>query len=221
MVDYPGRMAALFFTKGCNFSCGFCHNPDLMSLNGGDKSYSWEHLGELCLRYKKQWVNAVTITGGEPTLHADLGETVDFFRARGFSVKLDTNGSNPELLAELLPRLDYVAMDIKCGPSKYPEFVRYHHIDRIKRSVDMLINSGIDYEFRTTLMEGLDGIHTDEDLLEAAKFISGARRWIFQAFLPHENLPCEFYRTISRTRPSILKHAAEIVAPFVIEATAR
>lgn len=221
MVDYPGRMSVLFFTQGCSFSCGFCHNPDLMPLGGEVKTYSWERLEELCTRYKKQWVNAVTITGGEPTMHQSLGETIDFFYARGFSVKLDTNGSHPDMLRALLPHLSYVAMDIKCGPSKYPEFVRFCQMDRIKESVDLLIGSGVEYEFRTTLMEGVEGIHTDEDILEAAQFIKGAKRWIFQPFLPHDNLPNETFRSLPRTRPATLKHAAEIAAPYVQQAIVR
>ena len=110
LKDFPGRMAALFFTAGCNFRCGFCHNPDLFTTA---KTYSWEELDAICATFRKQWVSAATITGGEPTLHASLPETIRFMKKRGFAIKLDTNGSNPEMLEEVIADLNYVAMDIK------------------------------------------------------------------------------------------------------------
>ena len=127
MVDYPGHFAAVFFISGCSFTCGFCHNAALMGKK--QAGLSWETLEAACARFKKDWVNGIVLTGGEPTTAGDLVDLIHFFKERfGFSVKLDTNGSNPERLAECLPLIDYVAMDIKCGLSAYSELAGFPDI---------------------------------------------------------------------------------------------
>jgi len=216
MVDYPGRMAALMFTAGCNFRCGFCHNPDL--LGGGGKTYTYAQLDEHCARYKKQWVEAVSISGGEPTMRPELEETILYFKQKGFLVKLDTNGSRPEILERLLPIVDYVAMDMKCSLASYEKLAGYKDIEKLRRSIRMIIDRAKDYEFRTTLLESF---HTDEEILTAAKELEGAKLWIFQPFVPHPNLPDVAMRELPRTRPSALEHAAELARPFVGKAEVR
>ena len=215
MKDYPGRSCALFFTPGCNFRCGFCHNSSLFSVQG---KYTWDKLAEILAKFRKQWINAATITGGEPTIHQELPETIQFFKKKGFLVKLDTNGSNPDMLKKCLPLVDYVAMDIKCAFARYKDIAGYDGIGNLKRSVKMIMESAKDYEFRTTLIEP---IHDDADLLECAKSIQGAKRYILQPFVPHEELPDEQLRTQPRTRPSFMHHAAEVVAPYVQDTSIR
>jgi len=205
LVDFPGQIAVLMFTAGCNFRCGFCHNPDL--LNSLDaKTYTYGQLGERLAGYRKDWVRAVSLSGGEPTLHRNLPETLEFFREQGFKIKLDTNGSNPEMLERVLPLVDYVAMDIKCAPEHYHSFVHYGDMDAIGRSIGLIIGCARDYEFRTTVLEEM---HTPDEIRAMAPMLLGTKSWIFQAFLPHENLPNEHYRTLARTRPSILEECAK------------
>ncbi len=209
MKDYPGRMAALFFTAGCNFKCGFCHNPDLLTTA---RTYTWDELDAICRGFRKQWVGAVTITGGEPTLHASLPETIDFFRKRGFAVKLDTNGSNPDMLEEVIDRVSYVAMDIKCSLESYGRFAGYSDLDRIRRSIGIIMSRAKDYEFRTTVLESF---HNETEMRGCGEAIRGARLYILQPFVPHDNLPSEELRSQPRTRPSFLEQCAAQVASLV------
>ncbi len=194
MVDYPKHFAAVFFTSGCGFTCGFCHNASLMGSK--QTGLSWEKLNEACAKFKKDWVNGVVITGGEPTSSDDLPELIQFFKSFGFSVKLDTNGSNPTLLEECLPLVDYVAMDIKCGFSAYPEVVGYSDIVRIQQSIDLIRAEATDYEFRTTIIET---IHTNKQMDEVSAIVEGSKRYTLQAFIPRDELPDEVYCEIPRT----------------------
>ncbi len=217
MVDFPGQMAVLMFTPGCNFRCGFCHNADLIP-QAGARTYTYGQLREKLRRHRENWVRAVTVSGGEPTIHARLPETIRFLKDEGMMVKLDTNGSNPEMLEELLPLVDYVAMDVKCSPENYPALAGFRGIDRIRRSARLIIDQARDYEFRTTVLES---VHTDDDIMAAADLIRGARRWYFQPFLPHDNLPDPGLRQAARTRPSVLEHCARIAQAVVPGAAAR
>jgi pyruvate formate lyase activating enzyme len=195
MVDYPKHFAAVFFTSGCNFACGFCHNAALMGKK--QVGLSRERLEKACTKFKKDWVNGVVITGGEPTMADDLVELIHLFKDQfGFDVKLDTNGSNPELLAECLPLVDYVAMDIKTGYSGYPDLVHYSNTANIQRSIDLIKAEAKDYEFRTTVIESF---HTDEQMDEVAKIIEGSKRFVLQAFIPRDELPGKEFRTLPRT----------------------
>jgi pyruvate formate lyase activating enzyme len=217
LVDYPGHLGVLMFTSGCNFRCGFCHNPDLIEATNA-KTFSFATLKERLDKYREEWVKAVTVSGGEPTIHAGLPKTLAFLKEQGFLLKLDTNGSNPTMLHEVLPLLDYVAMDIKCSLPKYPEFVRYNNLDNIRESIRLIMDQAKDYEFRTTVLET---VHTTDEITAAAQDIRGAKRWIFQPFVPHENLPQESLRTTPRTKPSVLQDCANAAKPFVLEALVR
>ena len=195
MVDYPKHFAAVFFTSGCNFTCGFCHNAQLMGKK--QAGLSWAKLDAACSKFKKDWVNGVVITGGEPTLADDLRELILFFKERyNFAVKLDTNGSNPELLADCLPMVDYVAMDVKCGFSTYPDVVQFSTTDIIQQSIDLIRAEAKDYEFRTTIIESL---HTNEQMDEIRQTIQGAKRYVLQAFIPRDDLPGHPFRNVPRT----------------------
>jgi len=201
MVDYPGRFAAVFFTSGCNFACGFCHNAALIGRQSA--GLPRERITAACEKFKKDWVNGVVITGGEPTCSADLPELIDLFRnGFGFPVKLDTNGSDPDRLEAVLPLVDYVAMDIKCGLSAYASETGFPHPDRILRSIELLRTKARDYEFRTTVIEA---VHTDEQMDEIGRMIKGSRRYALQPFIPRDDLPDRKYRTLKRTSAARLK----------------
>lgn len=194
MVDYPGHLAAVFFTSGCNFSCGFCHNAALMGkpLPG----LSWEQVEQACRAFKSEWVDAVVVTGGEPTMHAGLPEVLELFRGHGLAVKLDTNGSNPAMLEKVLPLCDYVAMDIKTDPEHYGELAGYDRMDNIRRSIALIREQAKDYEFRTTVIVSH---HSDEVMRRAADLIRPAKRYILQAFVPKDDLPDPALSRVERT----------------------
>lgn len=208
MVDYPKRFAAVFFTSGCNFGCGFCHNAALMGKK--QTGLSWNQLETACAKFKKDWVNGVVITGGEPTCTDDLIELIRFFKERfGFAIKLDTNGSNPDLLAECLPLVDYVAMDIKCSLQAYADVVRFSDTDKVQQSINLIRAEARDYEFRTTV---IDSVHTDEQMDEVRQTVQGSKRYALQAFIPRDELPGVEYRTVPRTTSARLHELKERMA---------
>jgi len=171
LLDYPGRVAATIFTGGCNFRCPFCHNGDLVLKPSSLEMISEEEVLSF-LQKRKNVLKGVCITGGEPTLQADLRDFIIKIKEIGYQIKLDTNGYLPEVLKTLLDDelLDYVAMDIKSSKEKYGLATGLEDMDigRIERSMELLKNSGISYEYRTTVVKGL---HTSEDILEIGKWI--------------------------------------------------
>lgn len=183
MVDYDGKMSATIFLGACNFRCPFCHNSGLVvDVNNADR-VSFSEIYDY-LKQRKNILEAVCITGGEPTLYPDLKEMIKKIKELGYLVKLDTNGTNLAIVKELYEEglIDYVAMDIKNSFAKYPITTGKKSIDKepIKESIEFLINSGIDYEFRTTLVKEL---HTIDDMKEIALMIKGAKRYYLQQFI--------------------------------------
>lgn len=207
MVDFPGRLAAVMFTAGCNFRCGFCHNAALMGE--AKPGLSWERIDEACRYFRDQWADGIVISGGEPTLWgAKLERLVRLYKKHGFAVKLDTNGSRPDVLRSVLPYLDYVAMDIKCRLPDYAEVTKFADTRPIVESLEAIKRSGVDHEFRTTLIEPL---HTDEHLAELFDLVRGARRYVLQPFVPRDNLADRKLRQIPRTSPNRLQDARELL----------
>lgn len=204
MVDYPKHFAAVFFVSGCNFTCGFCHNSALMGRKKA--GLTWDKLEQVCTKFKKDWVNGVVITGGEPTSDDNLAELIRFFKKFGFAVKLDTNGSNPWKLKECLPLVDYVAMDVKTGFSGYQELAGFPNTGKIEQSVELIKAIAKDYEFRTTV---IDTIHTNEQMDEIVKIIAGSKRYALQAFIPRDDLPDKKFRTLPRTTSARLHELKE------------
>ena len=182
LLDYPGTVACTVFTGGCNFRCPFCHNAPLVlpELMGQDTD---EEQVLAFLKKRQGILDGVAITGGEPLLHKDIAFFLEKVRALGYKIKLDTNGSFPELLMDLVKEglVDRVAMDIKNAPALYPQTVGVEKLDMdaIARSKDFLLSGTVDYEFRTTVVKGL---HTEESLVEAAKWIAGAKEYYLQQF---------------------------------------
>lgn len=180
-IDYPEKIACIVFTQGCNFRCGYCHNPEL--FENKEPVLSVPAFFEF-LNKRKGKLDGVVITGGEPTLHGkDLIEFIKEVKSLGFLVKLDTNGTHPGVLQELLNEnlLDYIAMDIKAPLAKY-KTITQTDIDTkiIKKSIDMIMNSGVDYEFRTTIVKSQLSV---EDLRQIGELIQGAKRYYMQKFL--------------------------------------
>ena len=181
LLDFPGRLAATVFLGGCNFRCPFCHNASLVLAPAECENIGEEELFEF-LKQRKGKLSGVCITGGEPTLYPSLKDFITKIRAIGYAVKLDTNGTNPELLTELIEEglLDYVAMDIKNSPEKYSLTAGTSvNVEKIKKSVALLLSDKIDYEFRTTVVKEL---HTKEDFARISEWISGAKRYFLQTF---------------------------------------
>lgn len=188
LLDYPGHTACTVFTGGCNFRCPFCHNAGLV-LGAGEAENIPEETVLAYLEKRRGILDGVVITGGEPLLHRDIPAFLEKVKARGFAVKLDTNGSFPELLETLVKNglVDYVAMDIKNAPSLYGKTAGVPEIDLspIVRSKEFLMSCGIDFEFRTTLVKGL---HTEESVTELARFIAGDEKFFLQQFKNSGNL---------------------------------
>lgn len=174
LLDFPEKIAAIVFTMGCNFRCGYCHNPEL--INGEAKI---EDVFEF-LKTRQGKLDGVVITGGEPCLQKDLPEFIKQVKELGFAVKLDTNGSFPEMLEKVLPDLDYVAMDIKAPLEKYSQIVNVDvDTSKILKSIEVLKNGGVDYEFRTTVVKSQLSY---EDFEKIGQLIQGAPRYYLQRF---------------------------------------
>ena len=160
LLDYPGHVAAAVFLGGCNCRCPFCQNGDLVLRPESQAEIGEEELFAF-LKKRKGILSGVCITGGEPTLEKELGELAGKIKEMGYLVKLDTNGLRPEVVGELLEDglLDYIAMDVKNSMERYGETVGLEKIDvgKIRETIDLMMASGIDYEFRTTVVKELHG----------------------------------------------------------------
>lgn len=180
LLDYPGLMACSVFTGGCNFRCGYCYNDTLVFKR--EKRLSEEEVLTF-LKKRKGVLDGVCISGGEPTLQEDLPEFIYKISDMGFKVRLDTNGTNPEMLIELYKNglLDYVAMDIKTALARYKDVVNADvDIEKIHLSIETIIKSGVPYEFRTTLVEEY---HDESIIREMASELAGAKQMFLQKFL--------------------------------------
>jgi len=191
LIDYPGKICAIVFTQGCNFRCPYCHNPELVKPSLFGKTIPEEEIFSF-LEKRKGKLDAVEITGGEPTLQKDLVDFIRRIKEMGYLVKLDTNGSNPEILLEIINHglVDYIAMDIKAPLEKYKEVI--HSVinpEKIKRSIRTIMSSNIKYEFRTTVVKSQ---LSKEDIINIGKLIEGAELYILQKFIPSKTLDPNF-----------------------------
>ena len=187
LADFPGHISAILFTIGCEFRCPYCHNPELVDPENPPAEIPPEAVFRF-LDSRKGQVDGVVVTGGEPTLQADLPEMLCRLKHRGLAVKLDTNGSNPGMLADMLDRglLDYIAMDIKAPLEHYARVARVPvDTGSIRRSVELVLHSGIEHEFRTTYVESLLSI---EEMMGIAALVRGCTRYVLQRFQPTKAL---------------------------------
>ena len=186
LVDYDDRISTTLFMAGCNFRCPFCHNSSLVLHPGDNPKIPWTEIMAY-LEKRKGVIEAVVVTGGEPTLMPDLKEKLRDIRSLGYEIKLDSNGSHPEVLRDLVAAklVDYIAMDIKNSPEKYAVTAGVPNIGLapIEESVEFLKSSGIRYEFRTTIIAEY---HTEKDLEEIAKWLKGADRYFLQRYIDSE-----------------------------------
>jgi len=181
LLDYPEKTAAIVFTKGCNFRCPFCHNSGLLEYSSDDNMDEEEVLEYL--ERRKNVLDGVVVSGGEPTIQEDLEEFLKKLKNLGYLVKLDTNGTNPEKVKDLIEKglIDYVAMDIKIDFDNYAKVacVKRIDIDSIKKSIELLENSNIGYEFRTTVAVQL---HNFKSLHEIASYLKPSSKYFIQNY---------------------------------------
>ena len=221
LLDYPGEIATVLFTRGCNFACPFCHNGHLLLKfnKAQSEEIELEHVMAF-LQERKGFIDAVVISGGEPTLHAGLPETIRELKALGFLIKLDTNGTNVDMLRHLLEEklLDYVAMDIKAPL----EFKKYQQASgkltngeffNVRTSVNLLMQADIAVEFRTTVVPEL---HSYEDIEAIARHIAGAKLYSLQQFNPSNTLEPSFKSCLPYSKEE-MEHLAGICAPYIKE----
>ncbi len=181
LIDYPGKSSAIIFTQGCNFRCHYCHNPELVLKEQYSQPIPEEKIFAF-LKNRQGQLDAVSITGGEPTLHQDLINFIKKIKKLGFLIKLDTNGTRSRILKKIIDQqlVDYLAMDIKAPLEKYEAIVDQPVATaKLKTSIKLIIKSGIDYEFRTTVVKSL---LSKQDLLKIAQTISGANQFFLQRF---------------------------------------
>lgn len=213
MLDYPEKIASMIFLPGCNFRCPYCHNQELVDDDPRLVPFGIDIILDY-LKKKKNWIDGIVISGGEPTLHNDLPELIKKFKNLGFAVKLDTNGTNPEMVKKLIDNrlIDYVAMDIKSSKEKYDKAAGVKvNMKNIEKSIDILRNSDIDYEFRTTVVPG---IVTEEDIIKIGKLIKGAKAFYIQQFVPVKTIDDSYMKINSYLNP-VLDKMKELASDYV------
>ena len=213
LLDYPGKVACTVFTGGCNFRCPFCHNAPLVL----SERFGQELPAEDVLAFLKKRVgilDGVAITGGEPLMHPELDAFLCRVKDLGYAIKLDTNGSFPNHLEEILREglADRVAMDVKNSPALYGKTIGIpgYDLKKVERSRDLLLSGTVEYEFRTTVVKGL---HTEESLVEAAKWITGAKEYYLQQFKDSGDVID--VRGLSSFSEKEMRMFADAVAPYI------
>ncbi len=195
LIDYPGRISAIVFTQGCNFRCPYCHNPELVDPAQYGPILSEEEVISF-LEKRRGKLDAVTVTGGEPTLQPDLDRFFQEIKGMGYLTKIDTNGSNPDVLERLIRGhlVDYLAMDVKGPLQKYERIANVKvQTAKIQRSIELITASGIEHEFRTTVVRSqLD----NEDLIATSELLKKGL-YVLQSFVPAKSLDHEFLTEIS------------------------
>ena len=218
LLDFPGHTACTVFTGGCNYRCPFCHNAELVLRPQEQPEIPEEDFFAL-LEKRRGLLDGVAVTGGEPTLQPDLPEFLRRIRELGYAVKLDTNGTRPDLLKRLVREdlVQYAAMDIKNAPGRYAETAGTDNpqLDRIRESAAFLLEGTVPYEFRTTVVREL---HTPEDLAEIGRWLWGAERYFIQCFTDSGDLIEEGFHPCSREELDLLLAA---VRPFIPSAELR
>ena len=213
LLDYPGKVACTLFTKGCNFRCPFCHNASLVVRADEQPTYTNDEI--LAFLKKRQGVlDGVAITGGEPTLMGGLYEFIARVKYMGYSVKLDSNGTRPEILKKLVLNglVDYVAMDIKNSPEKYAYtcgLPASYDLSKIEESKNFLMEGHVDFEFRTTVAKPF---HTEEDFYKIGEWIAGGEKYFLQQFKDSGDI---IGQEISSFNESEMGKFLNVLLPFV------
>lgn len=210
LVDWDGHITCTVFAGHCNFACPFCHNSTLVS--GEEDIISENEILEY-LDKRKNMLDSVCVSGGEPTLYHDLPDFIKKIKDMGYLVKLDTNGTNPEMVKYLVENrlIDYIAMDIKNSLEKYSLTAgRDCDHESIITSIKYIMNCGIDYEFRTTL---IDGLHTEEDIVKIGNLLNGAKKYYLQKFVDSGNCIASGLTAINKERAQqFAKHLSKEIS---------
>ena len=211
LLDYPGHVAATVFLGGCNFRCPFCHNSGLIGSDAKPLFTEDEILG--FLQKRKGILEGLCVTGGEPTLQADLKAFLKKAKDLGYLIKLDTNGYQPEVLKNLVFQglIDYVAMDIKGGRSNYEKASGFCgiRIEQVEKSAEFLMEGHVPWEFRTTVVKG---IHGKEDFMDIGKWLKGPSLYFLQNYVESEEVLCPGYESFSKSE---LEGFLGIVKPWI------
>ena len=216
LLDFPGKVACTVFVGGCNLRCPFCHNSELAFAENGDIIPENEFFD--FLEKRKGLLEGVCVTGGEPLMHEEIFDFIKSIKDMGYSVKLDTNGCFPKRLEKALKSgdIDYVAMDIKTSLKEYERAVGIDGFspEQIEKSIEILKNSGIEYELRTTVVKG---IHSEKSIRELAKTIKNEKRYFLQGFKKSERVPDGDLEEFSEEEmKNLLKVAKEYVPDAVL-----
>lgn len=218
LVDYEGKLACTLFTSGCNFKCVFCHNSLLVMNNNQIQEIEDEEIFQYLEKRKKQ-LDAVVITGGEPTLMTTLKEKIIKIKQLGYLIKLDTNGTNPNIIKELYEEklIDYIAMDVKIGVTKYPLItdIKNINLENIKQSINYIINNIENYEFRTTLV---NNYHEEEDIIELGELLKGAKKLYLQAFIDNGNCIKQGLSKVEKSKALVYK---DILSEYINQVNLR
>lgn len=209
MLDWEGKLATTLFVGGCNFRCPWCQNPDLVLRPDKLANVEWQEI-EDHLMGKRDWLDGVVVTGGEPTIQRWLPDLLGKLKSLGYPIKLDTNGSRPDVLRYLLENdlADYIAMDIKTSFPKYNEACGVSvNTEAIKEGIDLILNSGVDHEFRTTVVPGYV---EESDILEISRCIPGAKRYTLQQFSPKKVIADEMSKIQPYERDLLQNMAAQV-----------
>ena len=218
LLDFPGKVACTIFTGGCNLRCPFCHNASLVLTPQENQPLTEQELLAF-LRRRSGILEGICISGGEPLLQVDLAPLLREIRSLGYAVKLDTNGCFPEQLSALIEQglLDYVAMDIKNAPQQYAATVGLAGFDLqpVQESISLLQNSGLEFEFRTTVVRGL---HDENSFHQLGQWLSGAKHYYLQQFVDSGNL---LGQSLGGFAPAEMEHFLAIIRNYIPAAQLR
>lgn len=215
LLDYDGLISIVLFSPGCNFACPYCHNKKSIV---DSKDYITFKDIYAYLKSRKNLIDAVTFSGGEPTLMRELKERIKLVKELGYKIKLDTNGSNPTTLKDLLDEklLDYVAMDIKSSFDRYDLATASKvNIDNIKQSIDLIKNAQIDYEFRITLVDEFVSVN---DIEKIAKYLKGSKKFYLQKYVYRDDMDNKNLHPVSEDKANEFK---EILSKYIAKVELR
>jgi pyruvate formate lyase activating enzyme len=208
LIDFPDRIATVLFTPGCNLRCPYCYNWRIV-LDPKPPFLNEEAVFRI-LEERRKYVDAVVVTGGEPTIHRELQKFLKKLKDKDFAVKLDTNGFNPQILEECMPYLDYVALDVKTSLDKYA-LLGAKDTTPLLRTIEILTNGKVEHEFRTTVVPGFVD---EEDILRIGEMVKGAKNFAFQQFIPDDPLDKSF-KTVKPYPPKAITKFAETMKKYV------
>lgn len=214
LIDFPDKVAAVLFTPGCNLRCPYCYNWRI-AVNPKPPFLNEETTLQI-LEERKKYVDAVVVTGGEPTIHKELPRFLKKLKDKGFAVKLDTNGLNPTVLEECLPHVDYIALDFKTSPEKY-HLLGVKDAVALMQTIEMLKSGKVEYEFRTTVVPN---IVEEKDITIIGETVKGAKNYALQQFIPGDTLS-EEYKSLKPYPPDVIAGFAETLRKYVEKVTLR